>query len=205
MLSALLTLWRKCSYGNLIYRAGASNWGGHCWDKSPGVALRGTHDQYRHGSHLLNHLSRYNDMSPLAVFSERTSNWKGSYSWTLSITPPMLRILHLHVALTTRTDYWLLSITVDYYRYALLHVLTVIIDHYNQLSADVKHCSYCSFTPYLPSLALSFNCATNRKVTGSIPDGVTGIFHWPNCFRRTMTLRSTQPLTEMSTRNISWG
>ena len=32
-------------------------------------------------------------------------------------------------------------------------------------------------------------CATNRKVAGSIPDGVIGIF---------------QPLTEMSTRIISW-
>jgi hypothetical protein len=42
-------------------------------------------------------------------------------------------------------------------------------------------------------------CATNRKVAGSIPDGVIGIFH---C---TMALRSTQPLTEMITRSISWG
>ena len=43
-------------------------------------------------------------------------------------------------------------------------------------------------------------CATNRKVAGSIPDGVIGIF--PD---RTMALGSTQPLTEMSTRRISWG
>ena len=40
---------------------------------------------------------------------------------------------------------------------------------------------------------------------GSIPDGVNGIFHWHNSSGRTMALRSTQPLTEMSTRNISWG
>ena len=40
-------------------------------------------------------------------------------------------------------------------------------------------------------------CATNRKVAGSIPDGVTS--------DRTMALGSTQPLTEMSTRSISWG
>jgi hypothetical protein len=31
------------------------------------------------------------------------------------------------------------------------------------------------------------------------------IFHCHNPFGRTMALRSTQPLTEMSTRNISWG
>jgi hypothetical protein len=46
---------------------------------------------------------------------------------------------------------------------------------------------------------------TNRNVAGSIPDGVTGICHWHNRFGRTMALRSTQPLTEMSTRNLSWG
>ena len=35
-------------------------------------------------------------------------------------------------------------------------------------------------------------------------DGVTEIFHWPNPSGRTMTLGSTQPQTEMSTRNNSW-
>ena len=48
-------------------------------------------------------------------------------------------------------------------------------------------------------------CATNRKVAGSIPDGVIGIFHWHNLSDRTMALGSTQPVTEMSTRSISWG
>ena len=51
----------------------------------------------------------------------------------------------------------------------------------------------------------SINCATSRKVAGSIPDGVTGISHWYNPSGRTMALGLTQPLTEMSTRNISWG
>jgi hypothetical protein len=32
------------------------------------------------------------------------------------------------------------------------------------------------------------HCTTNRKVAGSIPDGVIGIFHWPNPFGRTMAL-----------------
>jgi len=48
-------------------------------------------------------------------------------------------------------------------------------------------------------------CATNRKVAGSIPDGVFGIFHSHNPSDRTMALGSTQPLTEMSTTSISWG
>ena len=46
---------------------------------------------------------------------------------------------------------------------------------------------------------------TSRKVAGSIPDGVTGNFHWHNPSGRTMAVGVTQPLTEMSTRNISWG
>jgi len=45
---------------------------------------------------------------------------------------------------------------------------------------------------------------TIRKVAGSISDGATGIFHWHNPSSHTMALGSTQPLTEMSTRNISW-
>ena len=47
--------------------------------------------------------------------------------------------------------------------------------------------------------------ATSRKVAGSIPDFVIGIFHWLNPSDRTMALGSTQPLTEMSTWNIFWG
>ena len=46
--------------------------------------------------------------------------------------------------------------------------------------------------------------ATSRKDAGSILDWVTEIFHWNNFFARTVTLLSTQPLTEMSKRNISW-
>ena len=49
------------------------------------------------------------------------------------------------------------------------------------------------------------HCATSRKVAGSILGGVIGIFHWHNPSGRTMALGLTQPLTEMSTRNISWG
>ena len=47
--------------------------------------------------------------------------------------------------------------------------------------------------------------ATGRKVAGSIPDGFTGIFHWHNTSGCTMVLGSSQPLIEMSTRNISCG
>ena len=40
---------------------------------------------------------------------------------------------------------------------------------------------------------------------GSIPDGVIGIFQWHNPSGLTMTLGSTQPLTEMSTMCIFGG
>jgi hypothetical protein len=48
-------------------------------------------------------------------------------------------------------------------------------------------------------------CATNRKVAASIPEGVIGIFHGHKPPDRTMALGSTQPVTQMSTRSISWG
>jgi hypothetical protein len=49
------------------------------------------------------------------------------------------------------------------------------------------------------------HCATSRKIAGLISDRVVRIFQWPNLSGRTMALRWTQPLTEMSTRNIYWG
>ena len=48
------------------------------------------------------------------------------------------------------------------------------------------------------------HCATNRKVADPIPHGVTKLFHLHNFSGRTMALGLTQPLTEMSTRNVSW-
>jgi hypothetical protein len=40
------------------------------------------------------------------------------------------------------------------------------------------------------------------KIAGSIPDKVIGFFNGPTPSSRTMALGSTQPLTEMSTRNL---
>jgi hypothetical protein len=56
-------------------------------------------------------------------------------------------------------------------------------------------------------LASILNCssvayATSLKVSGSIPDYVIGFLNWPNASSRTMALGPTQPLTEMSTRNL---
>jgi hypothetical protein len=48
-------------------------------------------------------------------------------------------------------------------------------------------------------------CATNKKIAGSITDGVMEFIIDVNPSDRTMALGSTQSLTEMSTRSISWG
>jgi hypothetical protein len=47
--------------------------------------------------------------------------------------------------------------------------------------------------------------ATSCKVKGSISDGVIPFFNLPNPFSRIMALGWTQPLTEMSTRNLPGG
>jgi hypothetical protein len=54
-------------------------------------------------------------------------------------------------------------------------------------------------------LVLWGNCATSRKVAGSIHDEVIGPFNLPNPSSTTIALESTQTLTEMSTRNLPGG
>ena len=44
---------------------------------------------------------------------------------------------------------------------------------------------------------------TSRKVAGSVPDVVNGIFHLLDPSGRTMTLGITRPVTEVNTRAIS--
>jgi hypothetical protein len=46
---------------------------------------------------------------------------------------------------------------------------------------------------------------TRRKVAGSCPDEVISFFNLPNPTSRIMALGSTQPLTEMCTRNLPGG
>jgi hypothetical protein len=48
-------------------------------------------------------------------------------------------------------------------------------------------------------------CAASQKVTFSIPGVVIWIFHYLDSSDRTMALRSTEPLEEISNRCISWG
>ena len=67
-----------------------------------------------------------------------------------------------------------------------------------------NHCPHYGITyRVLRGLRLR-RCASNWKVVGSNPDGVIGIFHSHNLSDRTMTMVSTQPITETSTWNITW-
>ena len=68
-------------------------------------------------------------------------------------------------------------------------------------SGNIPGTHFCWGTRY-PSWLRHW--ATSRKVAGSIPDGVIGIFHLHNLFGRAIILGLTQPLTEMGTRNNSW-
>jgi len=71
---------------------------------------------------------------------------------------------------------------------------------------DKKKLCYTIYNPgHAVALLVQALRSTSRKVAGSIPDGVTENFHLHNPSGRTMALGLTQPLTEMSTRNISWG
>jgi hypothetical protein len=49
------------------------------------------------------------------------------------------------------------------------------------------------------------HCATSRKVAGSIPGGVIENLHLHALSGRTVAPGLSQPLTDMSTRNISGG
>jgi hypothetical protein len=72
-------------------------------------------------------------------------------------------------------------------------------------------CSLCVCVQHSQTKAVTLwrswlrHCATIRNFAGSIPDGVAGVSHWHNPSDHTMSLGSTQPVTEMSTTNISWG
>jgi hypothetical protein len=52
---------------------------------------------------------------------------------------------------------------------------------------------------------VSYNLWDRRKVSGSIPDAVIGIFHWHIPSDHTIAMESTLSLTEISIKDNSWG
>jgi len=76
----------------------------------------------------------------------------------------------------------------------------------NGSSPSDKKCLFNIIADVPPRMRIRLRpCATTWKVADSIPDVATWIFHWLNPSGRTITLGSTQHLTEMSTGDISWG
>jgi hypothetical protein len=69
----------------------------------------------------------------------------------------------------------------------------------------LQHKTHLQWTVGYAVVSWLRHCITSQKVVGSIPDGFIGIFHWHNASSCTMALELTQPLTQMSTRNIFWG
>ena len=71
-----------------------------------------------------------------------------------------------------------------------------------QINLYTVHIVFCALSNRYVILESTKMCGGtlwhSQKVAGSIPDGVTGIFHCLIPHSRTVALRSTQPLTEMS-------
>ena len=78
------------------------------------------------------------------------------------------------------------------------HLIFLFIEHYQCYSSPF----YIWGTVWRSWLR---HCTTSRKVAGSIPNVVIGICHRLNSSDRSAALASTHFLTEMSTRDISWG
>jgi hypothetical protein len=70
---------------------------------------------------------------------------------------------------------------------------------------SVKHVEPTLVTSENKCFYLHIHCSISRKFAGSILDDVIERFHWQDIPGRTIVLGSTQPLTAMTTRGISWG
>jgi len=91
---------------------------------------------------------------------------------------------------------WVDSISSSAFRFYTVKLITYFIIKNSVTSFVTESAWWRSWLKY---------CPTSLKVAVSIPDGVFEIFHLHNPSCRTVVLGSTQPLTEMSTRNISLG
>ena len=136
-------------------------------------------------------------------------NWKVSFvygrSW-VQMTPTLAAVYCLDSAFNKATNTWRAFRMYYLIKKHIRHCMVWAFE--GDLKLTKKQFFSNIFCPYIPRTAVAqwlMCCATNRKVAGSIPDGVIGIFHGHNISDRTKALGSTQPLTEMSTRRISWG
>jgi hypothetical protein len=79
------------------------------------------------------------------------------------------------------------------------------IDSYFHLAfRQSKHTSVKKIVIHSSACIINVHTLARGKIARSIPNSVIGIFHCLNPSGSTMALGSTQPLREMSARNISW-
>jgi hypothetical protein len=121
---------------------------------------------------------------------------------TIRVTVPVILPSNLYLALfhflkqTYAYQITVLFVYVRVFSFQLMNQLTKFHETLYERNVFEEHFSALFFS--FPRLR---HYATSRKVTGSSPDEVE-FFH-PSS--RTMVLGSTQPLTEMSTRNLPGG
>jgi len=135
------------------------------------------------------------------IFTQIRAVW--SVEWIFNIGSPLWRWLGEYVTLG-KTFYSLLlkQEAVAAPSYCQIFLFLAFLEEAFIINIIIILCTNC--ISGTRSRSWLRHCATSRKVAGSIPDGVIGIFHW-HPSGRTMALGSSQPLTEMSTRNVSWG
>jgi hypothetical protein len=95
------------------------------------------------------------------------------------------------------------------YVFKILHVLVLNLNRFLQTLLTAEYFFKECVSSYKMGIFVEHPTgdgarATSRKVAGSISGGVIGTFHWPNPSGHTMALGSTHPVTEMSTRGMSW-
>jgi hypothetical protein len=119
---------------------------------------------------------------------------------------PVAQLPHSYVRKHEILRHWALFVLENEERTSIFGSLSGPWSGHEPIITAVKEPTEADNSDKIMALYLhEWHCATRRKVAGSIPDGVIGIFHWQNPIGRTMALGSTQPLTEMCTRSISWG
>jgi hypothetical protein len=91
----------------------------------------------------------------------------------------------------------------------LLHTITIVVrflpllrvvggvGYVNRRNGTTETANW-QLSDKIMTIYFYLHCATSRKVVGSIPNCVTGIFHWHNPSGCTMALELIQLLTEMS-------
>jgi hypothetical protein len=73
-------------------------------------------------------------------------------------------------------------------------MIIFVVSNYVDFTTVLVYLGYINIVSYAVAQLVE-DCVTSRKVAGSIPDGVIGIFHWHYSFCRNMALGLTQPLT----------